>query len=522
MRPFWFTLSALALLAGTIQAQEYRWEQNDKLRIKFKVHTKLAAVPLQIGQVDPHTKVKYEPDDDGDYIRGQYSWEFYVLEFPKQSAKKPVPAAADGNSTTTEAAPEHEADNPLRSADFRQWVTEKDPGIKDRTYKEKAKPMRGRGKTPDYEYWEYSDSDPRSADLFWYNCAAVYDLPERQIVLRVQIPAINKPEPKSKYIKWAMTMIGSLEIVDVADINTADGPDEDRDHFANTPERQQELAKAKGNIANLEGWDYFTSPNYICLYSWEPDKPDKRKPATKFAHDIVDQLETMRELYTKEFPPHDHMLQLYSIVRICNNYDDFFKYSGMRGGVVGYFSPASKELVLFDDKDRYFGNKRDTIYSTAMHEGWHQYGHTYFGEKAELHRWFDEGMGDYFGSWEKKGKKWVYTVSKDRFRGVREQVARGNYINPRELVSWERSKFYGSPRVVDHYEQSYSIIDFLKRGPEVLGKKFDPLWATVLDKYRVAMLETKDQKKSVEKAYEGVDWTAFEEAWIDWVKNHMK
>ena len=36
------------------------------------------------------------------------------------------------------------------------------------------------------------------------------------------------------------------------------------------------------------------------------------------------------------------------------------------------------------------------------------------------------------------------------------------------------------------------------------------------------MLESKNQKTAVEKAFEGIDWDAFEAAWIDWVKTKMK
>jgi hypothetical protein len=507
--------TALLALAVVAPAQEYRWEQNDKLGIRFKVHKKLEPVPLQIGSADPHTKMQFKPGSEGDYIRGQFSWELFVLEFPKAGGAANAKPAEGG--TTAE---KHEIESPLKAADFREWVTVKEPGQENRTFQDKGRAEKGKGKTPDYEYWEYSDTDDRFG--FWYHCSAVFDFPDRQVALTVRIPAIGKPKPKDNWLKWAKEMITSVEPLKETSTTAAGEPDVKRDEFANTPERQQELDKAKGNIANLDGWDYFTSPNYICLFSWDPSKNDKRKPATTFAHDIVEKLETMRELYQKEYPPHSKMLQLYSILRICYNYADFQKYSGAPTGVVGFFSPSSKELVLFDDKDRYFGNKADTIYSTAMHEGWHQYGHTYFGEKAELHRWYDEGMGDYFGSWSKHGKSWGYEVEKGRYTGIRTQVARGNYIPPREIVTWEIGKFYGSARVVDHYEQAYSMIDFLKRGPEVMGKKFDPSWTTILPKYRDEMLETKDHKKAVEKAFAGVDWAAWEAAWVEWVKSYMK
>ncbi|MGE3173124.1 MAG: hypothetical protein AB7O97_10910 [Planctomycetota bacterium] len=515
------TLAVLTLLTAAATAQEYRYEQNDELGVRFRVHRKLTPTPVKIGSADPHTKMIFESADPGDKIRGEWSWYLRVLDFPKASASPKVKPKTEGATGTAEEAEETHAESPLKCRDFREWVTEKDPYLRNRTYKDKAEPTKGRRKTPDYEYWEYSDSHQQLDDTFWYSCTAVYDLPDRQIVLQGVIPAIGKDKPKDKLIKFVKAMIGSMEPLDPKDIVTSDEPDEDRDSFATTPERLAELEKAKKNIANLANWDYFTSPNYIVLYSWDADKPQKQRDATKFAREIVDGLEAMRERYAEEFPPHENMLQLYSILRICDNYEDFANYSGVSGGVVGWFSPASKELVVFDDKDRYFGNKEETIYSTAMHEGWHQYGHTYFGEKSELHRWFDEGIGDYFGSWQPKGRKWNYEIDKGRYQSIRQQIARGTYINPRELVAWERSKFYG-PRAADHYAQAYSMIDFLKRGPDRLGKRFDESWNSILDKYRLGMLETKDQKKAVEKAFEGVDWDAFTAAWLDWVTKYMK
>lgn len=514
MLTVWKTLPLFLATACLAAQGEYRYEQNDKLGVKFKVHRKLDAVPIQIGSGDPHSKMQFKPGSEGDYIRGEFAWELFVLEFPKSGGAAAKPA--DGG--TTAAGTEEASHNPNRAADFREWVTEKEPQ-KDRTFSVKGVAKKAKGKVPAHDYWEYSDADNRFG--FWFQCAAVYDFPDKQIVLRVQVPAIGKAKPKDQWLKWAQTMITSLETLDANDVATSDEPDLKRDEFANTPERQKELQKAKDNIANLDGWDYFTSPNYICLFSWAPDKKEKRKPSTDFAKEIVGKLEVMRELYAKEFPPHDKMVQLYSILRICYNYADFHKYSDAPFGVVGFFSPATKELVIFDDKDRYFGNKYETIYSTAMHEGWHQYGHTYYGEKAELHRWFDEGTGDYFGAWSKKGNAWNYEVDKGRYQSIRAQVARKTFISPRDLVTWERSKFYG-PRAADHYAQAYSMIDFMKRGASVLGKKFDPKWGTILDTYRSEVLESKDAKKAVEKAFAGVDWDAFDAAWLEWVEKNMK
>lgn len=509
-----------SLLAASLAAQsEYNQEQNDKLMIKYQVHRKLAAVPLKIGSINPHLRAQYKPNDDGDYIRGQYSWELYILEFPKKRGAPAKPKeATDGGTTTaggtdaSEAIAEH-----LAAADFREWVTEKDDSIKDRTFQEKGKSEKAKGKRPAFSYWEYSDVDDRFG--FWYRCAAVYDFEDKEIALVVNIPAIGKPKPKDNWLKWANRMITSLEILDPSDVQTSNEPDEDRDTFANTPERQKELDKAKANIANLKHWDYFTMPNYIVLYSWDPEKPTKRRESYKYARTMVEGLEQCRELYIQDYPPHDKMQQPYSVLRICDNYDEFMKYGNTPPGVVGWFNPGSKELVMFDDKTNLVGGDKDAK-ATCFHEGWHQYSNSYFGDNVELHRWFDEGSGDFYGAHTKKSK-WSYESDKGRYQSIRTQVARGNFIPLREIVSWNKDKFYG-PRAPDHYAQGYSLIDFLRRGPDKLGKRFDDSWKNILETYRKTMLETKNQKTAVEKAFEGVDFDALESAWIDWVKKYMK
>lgn len=518
MRSIWFTVLTLAIATGAPAQREYNQEQNDQLRVKYLVHRKLAAVPMKIGDIDPHTRARYKPDDPGDYIRGQYSWELYVLEFPKAGAKPKQPADGEkegGGTTTTTVEIE---DSPFRAKDFREWVTEKDGGIKDRTFKIKAEKKKGRRDTPDHEYYEYADVDDRFG--FWYRCAAVYDFPDREIALMVNIPAINKPEPKDNWHKWAYRMVTSLEPLADDEIASNDEVDEKRDEFASTPERKAELDKAKANISNLAHWDYFTMPNYIVLYSWDPEKPQKQRESHKFARTMVEALEECRELYIRDYPPHDKMVQMYSVLRICDKYDEFMKYGDTPPGVIGWFNPGTKELVIFNDQTNLIGGD-DDVRATAFHEGWHQYAHSYFGEKVELHRWFDEGSGDFYGAHTRRGRDWRYETDRGRYQSIRSQVARGNFIPTREIVSWNKDKFYGS-RAPDHYAQGYSLVDFLRRGSERLGSRFPERWGQILEIYRKTMLETKDQKKAVEAAFEGIDWAEFEEAWIDWVKKRMK
>jgi len=524
-----FVLASCAPLAAQ-DASEYRSEQNDAMRIRYLVHKKLYAIPLKLGESHPNMKVQYKPKDAGDFIHGRlgtYEWYMYVLDFPKKTDEPKKPAGE--GSTTTESEPsksdlEAAIKKHLTCPNWHVWVTEKDPMLMERTFAVKAKPTKPHAKSPASTYWEFADVQKSNSgeDLTWYSVAAVYDLPEREVAIVGRVPVTGKRDtkPSEKHMKWLQTMVQSLEPSAGADEGAADAAmDAKKDEFADTPQKKAGLDRAKENIANIPGWDYFTTPDYIVLYQWNYKKPEKRPEGFKFARGLVDKLEDVRQLYTKDYPPHDKMLQLYSVFRVCNNYEDFMKYGNTPPGVVGWFNPGSKELVVFDDKDAFMGKK--DVDATVRHEGWHQYAHSYFGEKAELHRWFDEGTGDYYGGFSRQGGKWTYVVEKGRKMGIVPQVARKTYIPLREIVSWNHDKYYG-PRAVDHYAQGYSMIDFLRRGPEVLGKKFEASWAAILDTYRETMLATSDQKKAMEKAFEGINWDAFEAAWIDWVKTQLK
>ena len=530
------TLLVPALLVPALLAQgEYRYERDEDLKIRFKVHKKLSATPLKLGEVNPHLRRKYEPKDPGDYIFGQlgtYEWYVNIYEFPKRAAGETKPEATTEGGTTTEGAKEAIKSlllDKLSAANWQAFVTEKDDSIKNRQFILKGQSIKQRGKVPAHTWWEYSDTTPASTgkDLIWYKGAAAYDFPKSEVVIVVNIPIndTKSTKPDAKYLKWIHDICESLEPFSESELAATndDGESADvaaKEKFADTPQKKAELEKAKNNIQSFDNWDYFTTKNYIVLFGWDREKKDLRKENLKFSRGLVNSLEQMRELYLKDYPPHENMLSMYSVLRVCDNAEEFMRYGSTSWGVVGWFSPATKELVVFDDKQRYYGGDKD-VYATTMHEGWHQYGHSYFGESAELHRWFDEGSGDFYGSNTKAGGKWSYKVDKGRKTSIASQIARKNYIPLREIVGWSKDKFYG-PRAPDHYAEGYSLVDFFRRGPDVLGKKFDPAWGKVLETYRLSMLETKNQKTAVEKAFEGVDFDKLEAAWMDWVKTNMK
>ena len=136
----------------------------------------------------------------------------------------------------------------------------------------------------------------------------------------------------------------------------------------------------------------------------------------------------------------------YPVLRFCATEAQFQKYGQSPRGVVGWFSPSSKELVVFLGGDDRMG--KGTTEAVVYHEGWHQYANSYFdnparGKSDALHRWFDEGHGDYFGGFKPASGKWRYAGAKMRGKTIERLVKLNRVPSLKKLVEWPRSQFYG-------------------------------------------------------------------------------
>jgi len=514
MRCLRIAVLAIAAIPGLVAwlpgQGDYNKERHSQLGIEFLVHRKLAAVPLQIGTQEPHLRARYQPNDPSDRIAGKFSWELFVLEFQKPGSKPPSRASRPA------AASQRTARN------FEHWVHELDLGKNQREFLTEGEVRKARRATPEHRYYEYHDVDARFG--YWYHLAAVYDFDDHEVALLVNMPARGRPKLSSSRRQIARTMLTSLmPLAPGSAAEKTDAAAAARDSFANTPRRQTALAAAKANIANLGHWNYFTMPNYIVLYSWNPKTPNKKDDAYKIARGLAEELEEFRAHYERDFPPHDKMVEMYPVLRVCEDHDEFRKYGDPADGVVGWFNKVTQELVIFDDKTRVIDQvaKGAGVKATCFHEGWHQYASSYFGPRTVLHGWFDEGVGEYFGAFHKRGKQWRYGVHKTLHSAIRRQVAKRTYLALDEFFHAGRDEFSGK-RTLDRYAQAYALVDFLCRGPDRLGRKFDPKWNAIIPTYTAQLLKTRNRKTALKKALQGVDFQALEAAWTSWVKSKMK
>jgi len=218
---------------------------------------------------------------------------------------------------------------------------------------------------------------------------------------------------------------------------------------------------------------------------------------TRFLKEVIARVEASRDLFEEEYPPETPLTHV-SVVRVFDDQDGFAKYGDTPPGAIGWFSPSTTELVLFDGVNI----DRNVTYAVMTHEAFHQYCHFLFG-KSEAHRWFDEGHGDYFGAFEfKRGKAIPGKKMPGGYNRVPEikQMFRDKSYKPlSEHLYYNHGQWQGQgPTNVSCYAQSWSIIYFLRMGTR--GKVSKRMWkkeyADILPHY------TKALKSGFAEAYE--------------------
>jgi len=517
----WTVVAGLS--ASAVVCQEFRWERHERLGIQLQVHRKLKRIPLKLGESNPDLVARYEPITPSDYIHGgghgPLSWDLKIYSFGSYTD---VPLTGPGAEEAQAKTAEQRA---LSSQSFADFVSGRDdpdyPKNGERRFPspdtgrgQQHRANKARGEKLPYRWWEFIDSYKMAdyAEVFdqnFYKLAAVYDIGRGEFAVIISIP-VQGEVLEQKHRGWAHRMLLSVSRLNDAASGQREVNTDELFRYAETPERKVAVARALDNVSGLTTWGIFTTQRYIVLYSWPSDSTLARQ--RKFfaaASDVADSLNQMALLYDDYYPRYEGMHVPYSILRICATASEFHKYSGTtRAGAIGWYSRRSKELVLFAS--------RHETEAVAFHEGWHQYSDAYF-DGAELHRWFDEGTGDFFGSFRRNGRKWSYGVSKMRKTPLKALVSSKKFVPLDEIVKWSDKRFYG-PGAADYYAQSYAIVDFLHRGKRSPG--WDKAWNNILDTYRQALLDTRNADQAVDAAFAGIDWQKFTKSWVAWVKNY--
>ena len=185
------------------------------------------------------------------------------------------------------------------------------------------------------------------------------------------------------------------------------------------------------------GWRAVATPSERYIIKTDSDDDD-------FIDLVIARLEKSRDLFEVDFPPTKEIKHV-SIVRICAKEETFHSYGGTGGGVAGWFSPSSTELVLYDGKN----TNRNMTFAVMTHEGFHQYCHFLFDE-SEAHRWFDEGHGDYYGGAKMgRGKNSPMEITPKmpaglgRLGEIRTMIREGTWVPIEEHINYNHGEWQG-------------------------------------------------------------------------------
>lgn len=252
----------------------------------------------------------------------------------------------------------------------------------------------------------------------------------------------------------------------------------------------EKLEAARLEAERTKGWRVVPTPSQKFILTTSSDNQ-------KFVDEVIERLERSRTVFEQDYPPPEDFKHV-SIVRLCGSEEEFHRYGKTGGGVMGWFNPASTELVLYDAKDV----DRNMSYAVMTHEGFHQYCHFLFG-RSEAHRWFDEGHGDYYGGLKFEGQKAKITARMpgglERLPGIREMLQLGTAAPLAKHLNFEHAQWQNQgPGNTSCYEQSWSLVFMLRQG--MLGNVNSKVWrkeyAEILPHY-IATL-----RKGFEFAYE--------------------
>lgn len=348
----------------------------------------------------------------------------------------------------------------------------------------------------------------------------------------------NAPGDPKKWNKWEAPFTAMTRSFGAEDMKAVAGAVAAGDTL-----RDKKRAELNQKIAPLPGWKLYETPNYFVLTPHED---------RAFVQELLKRLEAIRAIYEQDYPAakaeelkkvgeatrtggdaaqdkakkdleneifndgaDPREMSKCSVVRVFTDKGAYHSYGGP-GSSAGYWSPMDRELVLYDDQA---GGGRGDTWAVLNHEAFHQYIFYFYGAIAP-HSWYNEGTGDYYSGFEFKNGKFKAGPSVGRKSNLKDVTSQGRQVPLRDFVRWSKAKYYGQNDLgmqgYECYAQGWSLIWFLRTG-QGNAKGWQKPWGDILDRYLETLLDTGDLDKAIDKAFEGVDWKAFESSWLDYV-----
>ncbi|MHC4469722.1 MAG: hypothetical protein ACYTDY_00975 [Planctomycetota bacterium] len=258
---------------------------------------------------------------------------------------------------------------------------------------------------------------------------------------------------RKKLAKWAYPTIKSFRFpgdrtkdIKEEDVEKKGKAIGDKDEFLG-PKKRERIKK------DLIGtWRFIDTRHYIIIYNLDAKNQG-------LAPYLAKHLEWMIEnAFTKVFPPEKPLTDC-MVVRICKEGDEFRHYSGMGGGVLGYWAAMKDELVVPDLSP---SKQADPMTVGVMnHEAFHQYIY-YCLHKNNPPVWFNEGFAEFFYCVKRAGKTKMGHEKRHpmRFGTIKSAAGSGGLIPAKDFVRLSHRQYMQQASLC--YAQGWAFATWLK------------------------------------------------------------
>lgn len=268
-------------------------------------------------------------------------------------------------------------------------------------------------------------------------------------------------------------------------------------------------AAAKKSIANMKGWWFAETPEYLFL-------SDIRSALGKnLVRTLRRTLPAYRAALAKLVPPFSNRLDA-NVVRIFEKEADYKRAVGEgHEWSCGVWSPMHRELMIHaQGKD--LGKTMEII----RHEGFHQY-LFYANDMIENAMWYNEGHAVFCECAEISARGRVSFPENRRVRHLEQSLDEAARILP-ELLRADAAAFYApsDARRQLNYTAAWALVYFLRKGAPSHARY--GAYAPILGRYRAALRETKKWREATAAAFEGVDMARFQRDFKEFWKKGRK
>jgi len=261
---------------------------------------------------------------------------------------------------------------------------------------------------------------------------------------------------------------------------------------------------ARKSIANMKGWWYAETPEYIFL-------SDIRNATGKaLVRELQVTMPALRGAFVRLIPPFEAATDV-SVVRIYEEREAYQQYVGKeQEWSSGLWSPMRRELVILSQ-----GKDRERTLEIIRHEGFHQYLFYATGMIGNA-MWFSEGHACFFEAAAVDAKGRVEIPEDKRVNHLLKNLEAAAASIPK-IIHADRSAFYGGSDEQRslNYTTAWALVYFLRKG--VPTQKLAG-YSEIIDTYLKSLAAAKDAEAATAAAFEGINMSKFKEDFTDFWK----